>query len=118
MYAGALRAVEDYLEGPYRVRRKDGTPEGRREVTQALSSTQSQIAFHTAWLRIGAPAAVSAAYQELVTTAVNEAGPQMTAAWGLPPTIRDEDVPLGDPYPRTRSDAALGKVKEAMKRHS
>ena len=117
MYAHALQAVQDYLEGPYRIRRKDGTAEARRELTQALSTVQSQINFHTAWLDIAAPKEVARAYTELVAAARGEAGPQMTAAWSEPPTADDATVPLGVAYPRPLSDAALATVKAAMSKH-
>jgi len=116
MYAHALQSVQDYLEGPYRIRRKDGTAEARRELTQAISTVQSQINFHTAWLDVGAPSEVAAAYTELVVAARREAGPQMTAAWAEPPVVDDGAVPLGVAYPRPLSDAALDKVKVTMKR--
>jgi len=117
MYAHALQAVQDYLEGPYRIRRKDGSAEARRELTQAMSTVQSQINFHTAWLEVGAPTAVASAYSALVAAARQEAGPQMTTAWAALPTSDDAAVPLGVAYTRPQSDAALEKVKAAMMRH-
>lgn len=117
MYAEALRAVLDYLEGPYRVRRHDETPATRRSITDSLSEVQSRIAFHSSWLDIGAPTAVAGAYRNLVTAARNEAGPQMTQAWALPTLARDDRVPLGTRYEQPLSEAALILVKEAMRTH-
>lgn len=117
MYAEALRAVLDYLEGPYRVRRHDGTPEARRSIIDALSEVQSRIAFHSSWLDIDAPSLVAGAYRDLLTAARNEAGPQMTQAWALPPLTRDDQVPLGARYEQPLSNSALVLVKEAMRRH-
>lgn len=117
MYAHALQAVLDYLEGPYRIRRKDGSSEARRELTQAMSTVQSQMNFHTAWPEVGAPTAVASAYADLVTAARQKAGPQMTTAWAEPPTKDDGGVPLGVAYSWPRSDAALDTVKASMKRH-
>jgi len=117
MYAEALRAVLDYLEGPYRVRRHDGTPETRRFITDSLSEVQSRIAFHSSWLDIDAPTAVAEAYRALVTAARNEADAQMTAAWALPALVRDDQVPLGTRYEQPLSDAALLIVKEVMRKH-
>lgn len=107
MYAHALQAVPDYLEGPYRIRRKDGSSEARRELTQAMSTVQSQMKFHTAWPEVGAPTAVASAYADLVTS----------AAWAEPPPKDDGGVPLGVAYSWPRSDAALDTVKASMKRH-
>lgn len=114
-YAEALQAVEDYLEGPYRIRRRDGSPEARARITEAISATKSKINFYLAWLRIDAPTEVAAAYEHYVMTAQREAGPQMTAAWHTRPTRKDGDVPLGKPYPRRLSDAARANVSDAMK---
>jgi hypothetical protein len=118
MYAQALQAVEDYLEGPYRICRRDGSAAARREITEQLSGIKSRINFHQAWLRIHGTAAVASAYEEFVLAAQQEAGRQMTDAWRSPPTRRDRDVPLGRPFDRQRADAALSKVLAAMRRDS
>ncbi len=57
VFAEALRAIEDYAELPYRIRRRSGTPESRHELTEQISQIQSRIAFHQAWLAIEAPRA-------------------------------------------------------------
>lgn len=115
MYAEALQAVEDYLEGPYRIRRRDGTAVARRQVTEDISRIKSRINFHIAWLTIHAPETVATAYEALVLAAQREAGPQMTAAWRSRPTRHDRDVPLGQPFGRQASDAARAIVLEAMR---
>ena len=114
LYAEALRAVEDYREAPYRVRRRDGSHDARRAITDHISDVQSRISFHSGWLRLNAPAPVADAYDTHVAAARAEAGAQMTDAWAAPPTLRDEDVPLGVPYARARSDAARDAVLAAM----
>lgn len=114
-YAQALQAVEDYLEGPYRIRRRDGTAQARRQISEDLSGTKSRINFHLAWLSINGSDNVAVAYQAYVSTAQREAGPQMTAAWRSRPTHRDRDVPLGQPISRQSSDAARAAVLQAMK---
>ena len=116
MYAEALQAVEDYLEGPYRIRRRDGSAGVRARITEAISATKSKISFYLAWLHIDASAEVAAAYEDYVLAAQREAGPQMTEAWRTRPTRKDTDVPLGRAYSRNDSDAARAKVSEAMKR--
>lgn len=115
-YAEALRAVEDYLEAPYLIRRRDGSPAARRAVTDHISGVQSRIKLHESWLAIHSPAAVKAAYADFVTAARTEAGAQMTAAWRRRPTTRDRDVPIGTAYPSPRSDAARHRIVEAMRR--
>lgn len=114
MYAEALRAVEDYLEAPYRIRRRDGSAASRQALATHVSEIQSRLNFYCAWLQLHAPDHVHAAYVELVASAKREAGAQMTAAWQARPTTRDRDVPLGAPYPRPLSDAARQAVLAAM----
>ncbi|MFI7679392.1 hypothetical protein [Actinophytocola sp. NPDC049390] len=114
-YADAIRAVEDYTECPYRIRRRDGTAEARREITQHVSNVKSRISFYTAWMVINASERVRAAYEVFVKTAENEAGRQMSAAWRGKPTKRDRDVPIGRALPRKATDVARSKLLEAMK---
>lgn len=115
-YAEALRAVEDYLEVPYLVRRRDGTAAARRAVTDHISAVQSRIKLHESWLAIHSSHAVASAYQEFVDAARQDAGPQMTAAWHARPTKRDRDVPVGVSYPRPRADTTRQAIIEAMRR--
>lgn len=114
-YAEAIRAVEDYLETPYRIRRRDGSAAVRWELTEAISEIQSRINFHKDWLRINAPDGVYDAYIAFDKAARIEAGGQMTEAWNGPPTLKDSDVPLGKPLPQPKSVEAKKVVLEAMK---
>jgi hypothetical protein len=114
-YAEAVRAVEDYAEAPYRIRRRDGTAAARRELTQHLSDVKSRISFYTAWMAIHATAAVATAYDAFVLAARVEAGQQMTTAWRSKPTKKDRNVPLGTALPRARTDAARATLLAAMK---
>ena len=106
LYGHAIAAVEDYLEGPYRIRRRDDTAESRFAITSAISNTKTAISLHQALLEMHAPTAVSDAYNAFVAAAQREAGPQMTAAWNTHATTADEQVPLGKAYDRSASDAA------------
>lgn len=115
MYAEALRAVEDYLEGPYRIRRRDGSPEQRAQITTWLSDVKSRINYHRALMDLHAPGDVGQYYDDFVLTARREAGPQMTAAWSEPPTLADAGVPLGAAYDRSDSDRARRRVVDAMR---
>lgn len=114
MYAEALRAVEDYLEAPYLVRRRDGSADARQRVVQHVSDIQSRLNFYCAWLQLHAPARIHAAYLEYVVAARSEAGGQMTREWRSRPTRRDREVPMGQPYPRPVSDATRAKVLTEM----
>lgn len=116
VYAQGLQAVEDYLEGPYRIRRRDGSAATRQLLTESLSDIKSRINFHQSWLSLHASQDLADAYTEFVQAAQREAGTQMTAAWRATPTRKDRDVPLGVPYQRDASDLAKAKVLALMRR--
>lgn len=105
-YAEAIRAVDDYLETPYRIRRRDGSGEHRWQLTESISEIQSRINFYKGWLRINASNDVYDAYVEFIGAAKTEAGAQMTAAWNGPVTKKDRQVPLGAGLPQPESEAA------------
>jgi hypothetical protein len=115
LYGHAITAVEEYLEWPYRIRRRDDTAESRGAITSAISDTKTAISLHQALLEMHAPTAVSDAYNAFVAAAQREAGPQMTAAWKAHPTTAGEQVPLGKAYDRSASDAARAALIVAMK---
>lgn len=114
LYAEALQAVEDYLEGPYRIRRRDGSSGARRQITEDLSAVKSRINFHLAWLRIHGVPEIADLYRALVEAAQQDAGPQMTAAWRGPSTRSDREVPLGRGYGHVRADLARDRLLTAM----
>ena len=116
-FADALAAVEEYLEAPYRIRRRQAaTPEAREALTSALSDLQARIALHRAWLQVEAPA-VGHAYEALVSAARSEAGAQMAEAWNTSPLTSDTDMNLKVAYPHPNSDAERAKVIAAMRQH-
>jgi len=114
-YAEALRAVEDYLEAPYLIQRRDGTTQVRQSTTDRISNVQSRIRLHESWLAILAPAGVHTAYTAFTAAARTDAGPQMTAAWEREPSTRDVDVPIRHSYDRSSSDTARSLVQLAMR---
>lgn len=114
-YAEALRAVEDYLEAPYRIRRRDGSSAARMSVATHVSDVQSRISFYSGWLSIHAPHHVRQAYVAFVSAAKQDAGPQMTQAWRSRPTRKDGDVPLGAALPQPRASLARDAVVTAMR---
>jgi hypothetical protein len=116
-FAQALGAVEEYLEAPYRVRRRQAaSPEARDAITGALSDLQARIAHHRAWLYVEAPA-VARAYDALVAAARAEAGAQMTEAWQSAPLATDADMNLKVAYRHPDSDAERDRVIEAMRQN-
>lgn len=114
-YAEAIRAVEDYLETPYRIRRRDGSRAVRWQLTESISDIQSRISLHEGWLAINASEEVYAAYLAFVRAAKEEAGAQMTAAWSGPVTKKDREVPLGEALEQPKSTAAKEVVVDTMK---
>lgn len=114
VYAEALRAVEDYLEAPHRIKRRDGSAQARWELTESISKIKSRISFYTGWLSINAPRAVHDPYVKFDEAARKEAGAQMTEAWSGPVTKDDRQVPLGSALPQPESAAARITVLTAM----
>jgi hypothetical protein len=119
VYGEAIRAVHDYLEAPYRVRRRDGGSAARMAITGHVSDVQSRLAYYETLLRVHAPTEVATAYKTLVATAKREAGPQMTAAWKARPTRNDREVPMGAKFDQPLSAAALENTIDLMgQRHA
>lgn len=114
-YSEAVRAVEDYLEAPFLVLRRDGTVAAQRQITDKISYIQSRIAYHQAELFIYASSDIASAYSELVLAARKEAGSAMTAAWNAKPVRRGRAVPLGNRFSRARSDEALHALLALMR---
>jgi hypothetical protein len=114
LYAAALHGVSDYLEGPYRIRRKDGSAENRHAITMTLSDTKSAIDHSQALLRLHARAGVADAYDAYYAAAKAEAGHQMHEAWKVPAITADAEANLNVAYPRDQSDPLLKKVLEVM----
>lgn len=119
IYGEAIRAVEDYAEAPYRVRRRDGTPATHAALITHLHEVQSRLAYYTALLDLHAPRAVAYAYQNLVYVLKEQAGPQISDAWNVSPIRRARAVPLGagGRYSRDRIDQASQIARDSM-RHS
>ncbi len=115
LYGHAIAAVEAYLEGPYRIRRRDDTAEARFTITSAISDTKAAISLHQALLAMHAPRAVTTAYNTFVVAAQREAGPQMTEAWNAKPSTKDNQVPLGKACDRTASDGARDALIAVMR---
>lgn len=114
LYGNAIAAVEAYLEGPYRIRRKIKDPANWFAISSALSDAKSAISHYQALLQMHAPANVAAAYTAFVDAAIAEAGPQMTTAWSAPPIRRATDVPLRTGYGRSNADDQRAAMVTAM----
>jgi hypothetical protein len=114
-FADALAAVENYLEMPYRVRRRPASdPQTRATLTNQMSDIKAQIAFHQAWLQVEAPY-VAEAYDDLVRAAQEEGGTQMQQAWKEALRYNDAAMNLGEAYDRSKSDTARARTLERMR---
>ncbi|MEV8372655.1 hypothetical protein AB0P21_07950 [Kribbella sp. NPDC056861] len=117
LYADALGAVAEYLEGPYRILRKDGQASTRFAITSKLSDVKASIDHSQALLRLHCDPAVADAFDHYVTTAKQEAGQQMHDAWLVDPVKTDAGVNLNVALPRDRSTAARAVLVEVMQSH-
>lgn len=116
IYSEALRAVEDYLEAPYLVRRRDGSASARQSIATRISEIQSRLSYYSALLEIHADSEICDAYRRLVSVARVEAGREMSEAWKSLPTTRDHDVPICTRHDRSRSDEARHSFIDVIKR--
>ena len=69
LYGDALGAVSGYLEGPYRVLRKDGEASTRFTLTSGISDLKTTIGHHQALMRLHADPVVADAYDHYVAVA-------------------------------------------------
>lgn len=110
LYATSLGAVSEYLEGPYRILRKDGTAATRFAITSKLSDVKTVIDHQQALMRLDARPGVADAYDAYVNAAKGEAGKQMHDAWLAKRVRKDAQVNLNTPLPRGKSDAARANL--------
>lgn len=116
VYSEAVRAVEDYMEAPFRILRRDKSVETQRALTEDISGIQSRISHYEAELSIYASTDIAEAYARLVRAARYEAGTAMTEAWHAKPLRSGSRIPLGSRFSRARTDSARAEVIEAMRR--
>lgn len=116
VYSEAVRAVEDYMEAPFRILRRDKSVETQRALTEDISEIQSRISYYQAELSIYASNDIAEAYASLVASARREAGDAMTIAWTTRPSRGSAVVPLKSRFSRARTDLALAVVLELMRR--
>ena len=116
IYADALSAVEDYIEAPYRVIRRERGPDARERLTNHINDVQSRLAYHQALLNISASPQVADAYREYVAAARAEAGRDISRAWKAKTIRQDHKSPLGTALRRNRCDAARGRIEAAMRK--
>ncbi|WP_148070846.1 hypothetical protein [Rathayibacter sp. PhB186] len=116
IYGEAIRAVEDYLEAPFLILRRENTPAVRREITTHISEIQSRIAYYRALLGVHASEEVAAAYVAFIGAARTEAGRAMTTAWQSKAIKQGSEVPIHNRFSRRKSDQALALLTTTMRR--
>ena len=116
IYSEALRAVEDYTEAPFLVRRRSGK-DARAAVTGQISEIQSRLRLYCALLEISANDHIATAYARLVQAARTEAGKAMSAAWRAPRIRRDADVTGHRPYDRSEIERQRAAYLNAIRQH-
>lgn len=117
LFSEALRAVSDYQELPYLIRRRSKTsPMTAAELIARASDVQTRLDLHVARLQLES-SELGEAYLHLVRTVRSEAGPQMTDAWRSPTIRSDKGVPLGLAYPRDATERARAACLVVMRAH-
>lgn len=106
-YSEAIRAIEDYMEAPFLILRRDESTAVRVQITSHVSDVQSRLAYYKAELTLQSSAAIAEAYGVAVMAARSEAGPAMTEAWNTDPVSDGRGVPIGQRWSRAETDAAL-----------
>lgn len=118
IYADAVGAVSDYLEGPYRVMRCPDDRELRFSLTQDISSIQSRVDAHLVLIQMSAPKKVHNAFTKYVHVAREEAGQQMREQWDESAPKRRSQMHAPERFDQPLSIAARGKLIKLMARDS
>lgn len=117
LFSDALRAVADYQELPYLIRRRsDESPMKPSELVRHVSDIQTRLDYYIARLRLESRE-VGEAYERLVSVTRRESGSQMTEAWHQARLTGDADIPLGARYTRDLSDVEQATCITVMHNH-
>ena len=116
IYADSLKAVSDYLEGPYRVARCHNSDDQRFALATDISAIQGRIDAQGLLLALHSPNRVAQAFNDYVAAARLEAGRQMTEQWKKKPARRHKDMNMQHPFSQPRSVKAKQSLVVAMER--
>ena len=112
----ALRAVADYEELPYLIRRRsDRSPMTPAELVARASDVQTKLDYFATRLRLERED-LGGAFADLVNAIRKESGAHMSEAWNQSRIEKDAEVPLGSPYGRTSGDRARARCLSVMQR--
>lgn len=115
VYAQALQVVQDYVELPYYVIRREDTGAHNVAVSTRISETQSRLDYLTSWMTIHSPQNIADAYSGLVKTAREEAGKHISEAWRSPARNAAVDMPLGSKLATPAYDQARDALRALMR---
>jgi len=117
LFSDALRAVADYQELPYLIRRRsDESPMKPSELVRHISDIQTRLDYYVARLRLET-AEIGEAFERLVGVTRRESGSQMTEAWQQARLTGDAEIPLGARYARDLSDVEKATCIAVMLNH-
>ena len=117
IFSEALRAVADYQELPYLVRRRsEGSPMKAAELTFHASSIQSRLDYFSTRLRLESRE-LGDTFDDLVRVVRMESGAHISEAWNEERLVADHEMPLGNKYGRERSLPAKAVCLSVMQRH-
>lgn len=117
LFSKSLRAVADYQELPYLVRRRsDISPMTPAELARHASDVQSRLDFYIVRLQLESHA-LGEAYEALVRATRQEAGAHISEAWQQGRLTGDSDMPLKARYPRDNADGERNACLEVMRDH-
>lgn len=117
LFSEALRAVADYQELPYLVRRRsDDSPMKPSELTWHASGVQSRLDYYVARLQLEADT-LGDSYASLVGATRREAGAHTSEAWGQDRLESDAHMPLGAGYARESADEERRRCLAVMRQH-
>lgn len=92
VYAKAFAAYKEYLEYPYRIRRRSPeSPDQRAELARALGLLQRDLAYYEAWIETESEE-VGERYRRMMAEMRKVAGKAMSDAWNRPGATRDADM--------------------------
>lgn len=117
LFSEALRAVADYQEVPYLVRRRgDASPMTAAELVRHTGDVQSRLDFYTARLQLESEH-LGRAYERLIRAVRQESGPHISEAWRQPRLASDGQMPLGAAYPRDLADTQREECLRVMREY-
>ena len=118
-FADALRAIAQYKEMPYAIRRRDKTnlPSERVRLSEVVRTIQADLTYHQTWIRSESES-VGKAYDALVTETRKVAGIAMRDAWIAKPIVRDDQMNIGPELVDLRSLTPFEKAyTQAVSEH-